>query len=140
MPTNPLVSNRIRTLARAKVLAVGDDGVPSVTVSDEHEARPADVLCASDAAPLRLQPGDDVLVWLPSDGSRAVVVGRIESPADPPRAADTLLLEARKGLLLRVGGGSIEIRADGKILIKGKDLVSHAKRMNRIRGGSVSLN
>ena len=29
---------------------------------------------------------------------------------------------------------------DGKILIKGKDLVSHAQRTNRIKGGSVAIN
>jgi len=41
---------------------------------------------------------------------------------------------------LRVGDGSITIREDGKVLIKGKDLVSHAQRMNRIKGGAVSIN
>lgn len=129
------------TLRRAKVLDVDDGGRLTVTTSDERGAFAADVLRSSDASPLRLQPGDDVLVWLPPDRSCAVVVGRIESPADPsPRVADRLVLEAKKGLVLRVGEGSIEIRADGKILIKGKDLVSHAKRMNRIKGGSVSLN
>ena len=53
---------------------------------------------------------------------------------------DMLVLEAKKHLTLRVGEGSITIREDGKILIKGKDLVSHAQRMNRIKGGSVSIN
>jgi hypothetical protein len=53
---------------------------------------------------------------------------------------DTLVLEAKSSLTLRVGDGSITIRADGKILIKGKDLVSYATRVNRIKGGSVSIN
>jgi len=43
-------------------------------------------------------------------------------------------------MTLRVGNGSITIRGDGKILIKGSDLVSHAQRTNRIRGGAVSIN
>jgi hypothetical protein len=129
------------SLRRAKVLQVDDRGGVTVTASDEREAFPADTLRTSEASPLHVQPGDDVLVWRPPDGSRAVVVGRIESVSDPsPRVADELVLEARKGLVLRVGEGSITIRADGKVLIKGKDLVSHAKRMNRIKGGSVSLN
>ncbi|MEO8053538.1 MAG: hypothetical protein ABI768_00175 [Acidobacteriota bacterium] len=94
--------------------------------------------------PVGLAVGDRVLVWLPAgrpdDG---VVLGRIGPSADPvppKEIPDTLVIEARKGLVLRVGDGSITIRADGKILIKGKDLVSHAKRMNRIKGGAVSLN
>jgi hypothetical protein len=108
---------------------------------------------------LREQPfvaGDIVLVLeLAGTDDRGVVLGRVrpapaaalsepredrpprEAPADNP---DTLILEAKSSLVLRVGDGSIEMRADGKILIKGTDLVSHAKRMNRIKGGAVSIN
>jgi hypothetical protein len=74
---------------------------------------------------------------------RGVILGRIGSAAaigptsDLP---DELTLEAKQSVTLRAGQGSITIREDGKILIKGKDLVSHATRMNRIRGGSVSIN
>ena len=53
---------------------------------------------------------------------------------------EELLLEAKHSLTLRVGDGSITIREDGKILIKGKDLVSHATRLNRIKGGAVQIN
>lgn len=60
--------------------------------------------------------------------------------ADEAVLPDELVIEARKNLTLRVGEGSITIRADGKILIKGKDLVSHAQRTNRIKGGSVAIN
>lgn len=91
--------------------------------------------------PVRLVVGDRVLVCLPASGEEgAIILGRVGPSADPSDLPDELLLEARKGLVLRVGEGSITIRADGKILIKGKDLVSHAKRTNRIKGGSVSLN
>lgn len=128
-------------LRRAKVLGIDERGSVTVTVSDEAAAFTADCLRASDATPLRLLPGDDVLVWIPPDRARAVVVGRIESSSEAnARVPDEIVLEARKGLVLRVGEGSITIRSDGKILIKGKDLVSHAKRTNRIKGGSVSLN
>ncbi len=141
-PQRPHEAVRVpATLQRAKVLDVDEHGALSVTVSDEKAAFAADTLRTSDASPLAFLPGDDVLVWIPPEGSRAVVVGRIGSSAgDEARLPGELVLEAKKGLVLRVGEGSIEIRADGKILIKGKDLVSHAKRMNRIKGGSVSLN
>lgn len=72
-----------------------------------------------------------------------MLLGRTGPGVDAARTKevpDELVLEAKKRLVLRVGEGSITIRADGKILIKGKDLVSHAKRMNRIKGGAVSLN
>ncbi len=75
---------------------------------------------------------------------RAIVLGRLDHAISRSDASssipDEIVLEAKKGLVLRVGEGSITIRSDGKILIKGKDLVSHAKRTNRIKGGAVSLN
>ena len=113
-----------------------------------------EVLQTSGAEPLGLCEGDTVLFWIATDSSgRGVVLGRVgptRTPCSssevekgaPPRGAvpDTLVLEAKHSLTLRVGDGSITIRADGKILIKGKDLVSHAQRVNRIKGGSVAIN
>ena len=110
-----------------------------------------DVLVASADGPALLSVGDVVLVW--NDGllDRGVVMGRVGATRAPASRTDRgadheeplpefLVFEASQGLVLRVGNGSIEIRADGKILLKGTDLVSHAKRMNRIKGGAVSIN
>jgi len=55
-------------------------------------------------------------------------------------APDELVMEARKNLVLRCGAGSITLRADGKVLIRGKDLVARARRTHRIKGGSVAIN
>jgi hypothetical protein len=106
--------------------------------------------------PLYLRRGDTVLVWHSGrDVERGVLLGRIGCPRSntPPASQptpletrpssetpDELVIEANKALTLRVGDGSITIRADGKILIRGSDLVSHAQRSNRIRGGSVTIN
>lgn len=129
---------------RAKVLAFVRSGLVRVSPVGTDSEILCDVLVTSDSEPLHLSPGDEVLIaLLVEDDSRGLVLGRIGpsvDPAPPRKVPDELVLEAKKGLVLRVGEGSIEIRADGKILIKGKDLVSHAKRMNRIKGGSVSLN
>jgi hypothetical protein len=86
------------------------------------------------------------LVWRSEQPhERGVVLGRIAGAQDVSGPAtehlpDELVLEANHALTLRVGEGSITIREDGKVLIKGKDLVSHAQRVNRIKGGSVSIN
>src|SRR5919107_1210266 len=93
------------------------------------------------------RPGDAVLVLVERAGVRAggIILGCIGKPAraqsgqdEGDEAPEVLHLEATQELTLRVGDGSITIRADGKILIRGTDLVSHAKRMNRIKGGAVS--
>jgi hypothetical protein len=73
-----------------------------------------------------------------------VVLGRIARAAPKSATAqeppDTLVLQAKRDLTLKCGDGSITICADGKIIIKGTDLVSRAKRTNRIKGGSVAIN
>ncbi len=88
--------------------------------------------------------GDTVLMWLPESADQfGVVLGRIEPFTDSKSRADQseeLILTAEKNLTLKCGDGSITIRNDGKILIKGKDLVSQAQCTNRIKGGAVSIN
>lgn len=89
-----------------------------------------------------ISEGDHVLFVVPAgQENRAVILGRIAPASRVAKVApDELVIEARQSLTLRVGDGSITIREDGRILIKGRELVSHAKGMNRIRGGSVAIN
>jgi hypothetical protein len=139
---------------RADVIAVNADGSVLVSAPIPGDAH---VLCDrlyTGPEPLHLVAGDEVLCMVPNaHDARGVVLGRIGSSRAEPQPASTseaeapasvnpevLVLEATRELTLRVGDGSITIRADGKILIKGTDLVSHAKRMNRIKGGAVSIN
>lgn len=91
-----------------------------------------------------LGEGETVLVTHPegNDG-RGVILGRVLRPAAGDASQgrpEEILLEARKGLTLKVGEGSITLREDGKVLVRGRDLVSHARRTNRIRGGTVAIN
>ena len=149
-------------VTQASVLAVLDDGRVEIELADD--AMPhliCEMLQTQDGPPLALKRHDRVLIWRSSTTpSHAIILGRLGSSeprkarkASPPRAIpepenvprevgtpDELVLEAKHSMTLRVGEGSITIREDGKILIKGKDLVSHAQRMNRIKGGAVSIN
>jgi len=141
---------------RAMVISRQDEHL--VVECDETGDRVACTqLQASDGPPPVITEGDTVLIWQshqsPAEG---VIIGvihralqpslssqRSESPRqdnDQSSMPDTLILEAKHSLTLRVGQGSITIREDGKILIKGKDLVSHAQRVNRVKGGSVAIN
>lgn len=141
-----------RHVVRARVSVLHEDGsVTAVTDGDTRRVR-CDVLRTAEASSLRLAGSDTVLLWLPSlDEERGVILGRIgPSQARAPEPApeldpaedipDELVIEAKQNLTLKCGDGSITLRADGKILIKGKDLVSHAQRVNRIKGGAVSIN
>jgi len=132
------------TVGLAQVVDVQEDRI-LVKHAGTKEYLPCVVLERAARAP-GLSPGDVVLVWMPVGGDEGgVIVGRVratktDTASEPQEVPDQLVLEAKHSLTLRVGDGSITIREDGKILIKGKDLVSHAQRLNRIKGGAVQIN
>jgi hypothetical protein len=140
-----------RTMVRARVRKVAADG-RALCEWDEGGVS-CEILQTGDGPPLALAPGDVVLVWFSdADREEGVILGRLgphraakpkPEPAPAPKAEptlDELVIEARSQLTLRCGDGSITLRGDGKVLIKGKDLVSHARRTNRIKGGAVAIN
>ncbi len=49
-------------------------------------------------------------------------------------------IKADKELLLKCGKSSILLKKDGKIVIKGTNIISRAQESNKIRGGSVKIN
>jgi hypothetical protein len=124
---------------RGVVAATASDGRVVVTRQGTQppETWQCELLEKTDGCRLTLAPGDAVLVCGDADHNSGVVLGRIGVAGS---GADEVVVEAGKTLVLRCGDGSITLRADGKILIKGKDLVSHAQRTNRIKGGSVAIN
>lgn len=154
-----------REIGRAAVVSVHEDGSVSVAGAGGEAVR-CDVLLTAAGARLAPRPGEAVLVWHSGrPGERGVILGRIaaalsplpdpDAVAHPPLAStlpvgraeddarevpDAIVLEAKHSLTLRVGDGSITLRADGKVLIQGRDLVSSAQRLNRIKGGAVSVN
>lgn len=69
----------------------------------------------------------------------ATVTGesRTLSASAPP---ETLSLQAAKCLELRCGDASITLRADGSIKLRGVTIASLARRLCRIRAGTVSIN
>ena len=139
-------------LQRGEIHGFGNDGAPLVRRADDQVVVECDVL-AMGGQRMNLARGDVVSLWCSGRAERAVIIGRITVAGAPDVACDReachlhatgvpdeLVLEAKHSLTLRVGDGSITIREDGKILIKGKDLVSHATRLNRIKGGAVQIN
>src|SRR2546425_862239 len=136
--TQQLFTTDASAISRATVSEVLAEAVLVALPGDETQV--CDVLDTVTAV-TPLAQGDAVLVWLPATApGRGVILGRVTAPLPlESTEPDELVLEARKQLILKCGAGSITIREDGKILIKGKDLVSHAKRLNRIKGGAVQI-
>jgi Domain of unknown function (DUF6484) len=107
---------------------------------------------------VRLAPSDvgkeAVLLCEGGDPARPIVVGLLQradtgKDGEIARAgADRELevggrrieLTAKDTITLRCGDASITLNKDGKIVIRGRHVISHAAEVNRIRGGSVQLN
>lgn len=130
VPAQGLVSLRVtlNTLAA--------DG--TLWVQDEDGRRfPCDWLQTPWAVSLAI--GDELIVLVPHKGGRGVVMGRIGRYAQG-LAATQLAFEATQSLSLRCGESSIDLRADGKVMIRGEDVLVRAKGTKRIRAGTVSIN
>lgn len=101
-----------------------------------------DLLESADTAWQKLQPGDPVLVLAPaSPDENGCVLGRIGryKPATAP-PTDHLVIEAGETLTLKCGESSVDLRKDGKLMIRGNDVLTRARRTQRIKGGTVAIN
>lgn len=98
-----------------------------------------DVLLPGGSGVPVLAPGDRVLVVHLARSERPVVLGRIGRYTDQSVNAQ-VTIEATECLTLRCGEASVDLRADGKVMIRGEDVLVRAKGTKRIRAGTVSIN
>jgi hypothetical protein len=64
----------------------------------------------------------------------------VERPRDVVLDGRTIALDAKEEIVLRCGKSSITLRKDGKIVVKGTQLVSRSSGSNKIKGATVSIN
>ncbi|NRF66450.1 hypothetical protein HLB44_05595 [Aquincola sp. S2] len=129
------------------------DGRPLV----RHDGAPAEPVFARvvDDALADAAAGATLLLFLEDgDPLKPIVVGQVRdtvtsAPAAPALQApgralvldlDRIVLEGHDEVVLRCGQASITLRADGRLVIKGTQLVSRASDTNKIRGASVQIN
>ena len=78
----------------------------------------------------------DDLVSLEMNGPSDPDKKPVEAKVDGKR----IEFEAEEEIVLKCGNGSITIKKEGKIIVKGTEIVSRASGRNKIKGGSVELN
>lgn len=61
-------------------------------------------------------------------------------PKDVYSDGERLVFEANKEVVLRCGKGSITLRSDGKVMVKGTQIISRSSGSNKIKGATVNLN
>jgi ribosomal protein L14 len=90
--------------------------------------------------PLALQVGDLVLVYImDAEARRAVIMGKILS-AEEAFQAEEIVMTAKEKIEFSVGRCLFSMTSDGEVLTRGEDIVSHAKRQNRVKGASFVMN
>lgn len=85
-----------------------------------------------------------VVAHVPGGEADIVILGRLFNPVAPPRDVRVngrkVAIEANTELILRCGEATIRIAHDGLVAVRGDRVVTQARGVNRIRGGSVEIN
>jgi hypothetical protein len=130
------------SLVRALVAEVLETGEIDVVIPPDDGTRlRCDFL--ETGSRLELHAGDLVLVMASAGvGQNGCVLGRVgryRAPQEVP-PPDHVVIEAGEHLTLKCGQSSVDLRKDGKLMVRGNDVLTRAKRTNRIKGGSVAIN
>ncbi len=100
-----------------QVLLVFENNDPELPIIIDLLSSLIDDISTIDGTTLETKEPDDIIV----DGRR-------------------MIFEAQREIVLRCGKGKIVVNADGKIVIKGTNVVSYSSGRNKIKGGSVLIN
>jgi hypothetical protein len=122
--------------------AIAEDGTVRVRMPDGR-ATDCDWLESPGNQGVSVCIGDTVLVMWVLFSERPVVAGRIgryRAPLETMQPQDAVIFEAKEKLTLRCGESSIDLCADGRVMIRGDDVLVRAKGTQRIRAGTVSIN
>ena len=118
------------------------------------------VVCAPPSAavnPTSLVDLPVLLSFEQADASRPIIVGfvrdsllpgaeqadassRGDSDGDVTVDGDRIVFEAQREIVLRCGKSTIELKRDGKVKVRGTDVLSRSSGPNRVRGASIKLN
>ncbi|NTV95625.1 MAG: hypothetical protein HGA75_09445 [Thiobacillus sp.] len=101
-----------------------------------------DVLISSQGGALQLNAGDKVLVCIPASSGKAgrgIVLGTV-AKYRPDEIVASVTIKATELLKLQCGEASLDLRADGKLMIRGEEVLTRAKKTHRIKAGSVDIN
>lgn len=126
----------------ATVLDTQDGEALHVTRDDNNAEDIPIVGHASEVPPL--QPGDRVVILNTRDG--AIVTHRLRSTGERPTTGfnvnkdGSLSVRTSDGITLATDHATIELRADGRVFVDGKEIYAIADGLHRLQGATIELN
>lgn len=132
---SPIRGHRVGRLVRF------EGGQPVVELDGVLE-RPV-VARMTSPPPLGAAPGAEVLLVFEEERpDRPIVVGWLRSADSAEVHVDGTRIEltAADEVVLRCGEASLTLRRNGRVVLRGAYVETRARGVNRIRGGSVSIN
>lgn len=122
---------------RAEIIGIGPDGRAQVRVPAVLGDTPA--FAQSLVAVTAASVGSVAAVTMMDD--QPLILGLIQPPAPQVEAdGERLVIEAGREMTLRCGKASITMTADGRVTIRGTQVLSRSDGPNRVQGASVQLN
>lgn len=137
-PAESQISTPATEPQRAELLAISEDGSLLIRTNDGHEFH-CDWLENNSNSNISLEPGDRLLCIPAIKQESGVVLGRIGSYRKP-QPQEHVTIEAGESLTLKCGESSVELRSDGRTMLKGEDILLRAKGTQRIRAATVAIN
>lgn len=116
---------------RSARIEPSDVGLSAVLLDDGTEAPP--LLLSVVDAPIGSSLRD---ILLASEAKQEVPRSPIQISSD----GETVIIEAKKDVIIRTGESQIRLSNDGRIISRANEIVSHARRTNKVRGAAVKLN
>ena len=142
-------AKRSEEVTLGRLVGVGEHGEALVDFPDNPARRP--LAARSIVGVEATDVGREVAVLFEAgDVEKPVVMGFIRSSPSPedgdrkPVSAEVdgerIVFDAKQEIVLRCGSASITLTRAGKILLRGKYILSRSSGVNRIKGGSVQIN
>ncbi len=135
-------------VVRGLLVTICEDGTPMVDFEGNPSGEP--IAAVATIAIATGDPGREaVLMFEDGDARRPILIGLVQTPRPSPERCpraelsldgEHLVFSAENEIVLRCGQASIILTRAGKILIRGKYVLSRSSGVNRIKGGSVQIN